>query len=451
MDKFNNHFLDCIVFGCITNADFLRQIRQHFPIEAFRSPVRKKVARLLFDYFDDYREAPGEHFYDLFDEFIETISGKNQELYIKYIGTIKDIDEVNEEYLLDKIFEAARHIRIEESVIAAAKLVKDKDYDQAQSVILDAFKDPQTSVFQYTDYFEHRDDIISRHSEEPFLMKTLIPSMDRIIGGIRRKEVVVWLGTPKAGKTYGLINMAHAALLQGLVVVFVSLELHRHRITGRMDQAIAFLSGSKEDTSEVMAYERGKWRKIRKRVKTIYDVEEVDRGRNILQKYGGKLIVASAPPNTKNYRDIELFLDELQIYQKIIPDVICVDYLRNMKATAPGQSRKEMIGGNCQGLVKIAAERNCVVHTAQQGNRKAMSSAVLKPDMIADDIDPIGYVDLVPAICQTDEEERRNEARIYLAIVREGAKGAQIKVKRDLARGQFWLEDWIYEWEEGKK
>jgi hypothetical protein len=68
--------------------------------------------------------------------------------------------------------------------------------------------------------------------------------------------------------------------------------------------------------------------------------------------------------------------------------------------------------------------------------------------MIADDIDPIGYVDLVIPICQTAEEEARNEARLYLAIVREGAAGAMIRVTRDLARGQFWLDDELVHREE---
>ena len=81
-----------------------------------------------------------------------------------------------------------------------------------------------------------------------------------------------------------------------------------------------------------------------------------------------------------------------------------------------------------------------------------MTSTLLRPHMIADDIDPIGYVDLVPAICQTEQEERKNKARIYLAIVREASQGAEIEITRDLGRGQFWLDAKLKkpEWEGGK-
>jgi hypothetical protein len=81
-----------------------------------------------------------------------------------------------------------------------------------------------------------------------------------------------------------------------------------------------------------------------------------------------------------------------------------------------------------------------------------MSSRILTPDMIADDIDPIGYVDIVPAICQTKEEEARDRARIYLPIIRESASGAMIEVVRDLSRGQFHLEDRLIktDWGKGK-
>ena len=79
-----------------------------------------------------------------------------------------------------------------------------------------------------------------------------------------------------------------------------------------------------------------------------------------------------------------------------------------------------------------------------------MSAKVLTPDMIADDVDPIGYADVIPTICQTESEEERNEARIYLAAIRESAKGAQIRVVRDLARGQFHLDSELVASEWGK-
>jgi hypothetical protein len=439
--EFGNRFLNLIIFGCITNTNFLKQIRQHFPIDLYKSSVRTNIAKILYNYVDEYKEAPGDHFYDLFYDYIESVSDKKKSLYIKFIEVLQEIDHINEQYVLDKIFEAIKHIRLEEAVLDAARHVKNKNYDDAHRVILNAMRDPKAKTFRYLDYFEDREDIIVRMSEEPFLMKTMIPSMDRIIGGIRRREVVIWLGTPKSGKTFGLISMAHAALMQGLTVVFISLELHRHRIAGRMDQTAGFLGGLKKQTQDVMVCEQGRWRKKRKKIKTIYNPGKVEETRGGLQRLGGKLIIASAPPNTKNYIDIEMFLDQLEAVEGVMSHVVIVDYLRNMKGTASTQNRKEKISENCQGLVKIGSERGVAVHSAQQGNRKGMSAKVLTPDMIADDIDPIGYVDVVPAICQTRDEEQRNKARIYLPIVRESASGAMIEVVRDLSRGQFHLED----------
>ena len=449
--EFGNRFLNMILYGCITDTSFLRQIRQHFPLELYKSSVRKNVAGLLYDYIDQYKEAPGDHFYDLFYDFIEEISSKKKSLYINFIEVLKEIDHINEQYMLDKIFKAVKHIRLEEAIIDAARHVKNKKYDKVQRVILEAMKDPTVKSFQYLDYFEDREDVVKRLSEEPFLMKTMIPSMDKILGGIRRREVVIWLGTPKSGKTFGLISMAHAALLQSLIVIFISLELYRDRISGRMDQTAGFLGGLKNVVQDVMVCEQGTWKKKRRKIKTIYDPSKVEKVRGGLQRLGGKLIIASAPPNTKNYIDIEMFLDELEVVEGIMPHVVIVDYLRNMRKTSSSQSRKEGISENCQGLVKIASERGLVLHSAQQGNRKGMSAKVLTPDMIADDIDPIGYVDVVPAICQTRQEEMNNKARIYLPIVRESASGAMIEVVRDLSRGQFHLSDRLVTTDWGKE
>jgi len=420
-------------------------------LDLYKSTIRTNIAKILYDYVDQYKEAPGDHFYDIFYDFIEDVSDKKKSLHIKFIEALQEIDSINEQYVLDKIFEAIKHIRFEEAILVSARHVKNKKYDDAKRVMLEAMKDPKAKTFQYLDYFRDREDVIVRMSEEPFLMKTLIPSMDRIIGGIRRREVVVWLGTPKSGKTFGLISMAHAALIQGLTVVFISLELHRYRIAGRMDQTAGFLGGLRKQAQEVMVCEQGKWKKKRKRIKTIYDPGSVESARGGLQRLGGKLIIASAPPNTKNYIDFEMFLDELEAVEGIVPHVLIGDYLRNMRGTSSTQSRKEKISENCQGLVKIASERALVLHSAMQGNRKGMSAKTLRPDMIADDIDPIGYVDMVPAICQTLKEEAQNKARIYLPIVRESASGAMIEVVRDLSRGQFHLSDKLVTQDWGKE
>jgi hypothetical protein len=448
--QFGNRFLNQIIFGGITNTQFLKQIRSQFPIELYKSSIRRNIAQILYDYVDEYKEAPGDHFYDLFYDFVDSVPEKKRDLYIRFIESLREIEDVNEQYILDRIFEAIRHIRLEEAILDAAKLVKNKRYEDAERIFLEAIKDPKAKSFQYLDYFNTRDDLIIRISEDPFFMKTLIPSMDKIIGGIRKGETVVWLGTPKAGKTFGLINMAHAALMQGLTVIFISLELHRHRISGRMDQTAGFLGGLKKSAQEIMICKKGKWIRKKKSIKTIYDLEEVERVRSGLRRLGGRLIIASAPPNTKNWRDCEMFLDELEVTEGIFPPyVLCIDYLRNMRAVMADQKRKERVSDNCQGIVKMATERQIVAFSAGQGNRKGMSAKILTPDMIADDVDTVGFVDILPTICQTKYEKSVGKARIYLPIVRESASGAVIEVVTDLSRGQFCLSDRILDMDWG--
>ncbi|GAG21100.1 unnamed protein product, partial [marine sediment metagenome] len=78
MADFGNRFLNMVIFGCITDTNFLRQIRQSFPLELYKSSVRQNVAKLLYNYIDQYKEAPGDHFHDLFYDYIETISDKKK-------------------------------------------------------------------------------------------------------------------------------------------------------------------------------------------------------------------------------------------------------------------------------------------------------------------------------------------------------------------------------------
>ena len=62
LEKFSNHFLNCIIAECIHNTEFLREIIQVVPIETYRSPVRQQIAQIIYDFFWQYKTAPKDHF-----------------------------------------------------------------------------------------------------------------------------------------------------------------------------------------------------------------------------------------------------------------------------------------------------------------------------------------------------------------------------------------------------
>jgi replicative DNA helicase len=272
-------------------------------------------------------------------------------------------------------------------------------------------------------------------------MVTQIPMLDEIIGGFQRKWLVTCLGATKAGKTWMLIELALAAVWQGLNVLFVSLEMGKSQIDERLDMSVGFMTSNPNGEAELLRKVGDDYIKVTEQTDTIYDIDKVIKARNRYSKIsGGNLEVVAFNRGRLNYRDIDRILDELEEKKGFYADVLVVDYLGIMKETVEGQNKKERISENSIGLKEIAGVRNMACISAMQGNRKAMSAKVFKSNLVADDIDTIFNSDLVMAICQTDMEEKEGKARVYIANYRHGKQHGSVGIYRDLSIGQFHID-----------
>jgi hypothetical protein len=119
--------------------------------------------------------------------------------------------------------------------------------------------------------------------------------------------------------------------------------------------------------------------------------------------------------------------------------MVIIDYLGEMGKTEKQQNKKQTIASNVAGIKMIGKEKNLMMITAEQGNRKAMRSDVFHSDLVADAIEPIWVGDLILAICQTEEEEKENLYRMFVAEYRHGEKHKIVTLVRDLAIGQIAL------------
>jgi replicative DNA helicase len=272
-----------------------------------------------------------------------------------------------------------------------------------------------------------------------YKFKTLIKPVDDMIGGMNPPWVVVILGATKGGKTKWLIELAIASQVQGLNCLFVSLEMNKEQIDNAFDQAIGFLGDKPGQKIETMDYKNGKWCKVKMEVPTIYDIDKVKKNRKKLQSHGGKLVISDKTGLKFNYHNLESLIDEVEQTHEIILDMVIIDYLGEMGKTEKQQNKKQTIASNVAGIKMIGKEKNLMMITAEQGNRKAMRSDVFHSDLVADAIEPIWVGDLILAICQTEEEEKENLYRMFVAEYRHGEKHKIVTLVRDLAIGQIAL------------
>lgn len=440
--EFNNHFLNQIIYHSIQDTEFVKAIRNVVPISTFKTKDRKHLIQIIYDFYDDYKEAPQENFFDIFKEYEDAISNDLYDRCMNLIGVLKDISGSNAKYILNKINDAMFHFQLEEASIEFAGLIKAKEYDKATGVILEAIKRPRQIEEPYYNYVSDRGFIGDRLKEDRYKMKTKIDGLDNLIGGLRNKWLITTLGATKAGKTWFLIDMAVAAMLQGLNVLFISLEMGKEQIDERLDMSVGFMTSSPKGEAEILRAMGDTYIKTLETIDTIYNVKKVIKNRERLKKIsGGNLEVVAFDRGRLNYHDINRILDELEEKKGFYTNILIVDYLGIMKETEAGQKKKDRISENCLGLKEIAATRNLISISAMQGNRRAMTAKVFHSYLVADDIDTIFNSDLVLAICQTDIEEKESRARIYIANYRHGKQHGSVGIYRDLSIGQFAVDE----------
>jgi replicative DNA helicase len=440
--EFNNHFLNQIIYHAIQDDEFIKAIRSVVPTTTFKTKDRKHLIQIIYDYYDDYKEAPKENFFDIFKEYEDSISNDLYDRCMNLIGVLKDITGSNGEYILTKINDAMYHFQLEEASIEFAGLIKAKKYDDATGIILEAIKRPRQIEEPYYNYLSDRGFISDRLREDRYKMKTRIEGLDKLIGGLRNKWLVTTLGATKAGKTWFLIEMAVSAIFQGLNVLFISLEMGKEQIDERLDMSVGFMTSSPKGEAEVLKSVGDTYIKTLETIDSIYNVQKVVKNRERLRKIsGGNLEVVAFDRGRLNCHDINRILDELEEKKGFYTNILIVDYLGIMKETETGQNKKDRISENSIGLKEIAATRNLISISAMQGNRRAMTAKIFHSYLVADDIDTIFNSDLVLAICQTDIEEKESKARIYIANYRHGKQHGSVGIYRDLSIGQFAVDE----------
>jgi replicative DNA helicase len=439
---FTNHFLDHIIINCIFHDDFLTKIRSAVELSVFKTKEKQFVMQFIYDYYDQHKESPKDHFYDLFEEREKLIPTKIKERAIELVGRLRHIENSNPKYILNKLHDALKHFRLEEASVEFAQMIANKKYDEARAIITKALREPDKVKQSCYDFLEDKEYIERRQQGKSYDVRTQLKCLDRLIGGMNFTWLVTFLGATKAGKTWWLMEMAIAAVLQGFNVIFISLEMTKDQIDDRFDQITGFLGTKPNEAVKTMELNHKEWVQVQAQPNTIYDLKAVKKARRNLGRNGGKLWNVDKSGGKFNALDLESTIDDAEQKSGLLFHVVIVDYLGEMGTPDKRiTKKKEIIAANCSLMKAGAKERNQLRITAMQGNRDAMRSATLRSDQMGDAIEPAQISDLILAICQTDAEEKNSIYRIITAEYRHGPKHLSVSLVKDLERGQIALDE----------
>lgn len=275
--------------------------------------------------------------------------------------------------------------------------VDEKDYGSIQSIIKDALNKgaPRDAGHEYQDNLELR---TRKSVRDP--ISTGWPPIDKILnGGWEKGTLTTFIAPTGAGKSMFLVNIACAAIEQGLNALYCTLEMADWKIGLRAD---SYFSGI--PINDISQNEE--------KVKSILD-----------DKLKGRLIIKEWPTKQATVQTIRSHLQKLEQTKNFKPDILLVDYADLLRGTKGYGEKRYELEGIYEELRALAQEFNVVLITADQTNRAGLNDEIVTLASIAESFAKATVCDLIVTVSRRMEDKQNNTGRLFVAKSRLGDDG----------------------------
>lgn len=437
----SQHLQTRMAYLSIFDDDFLSKIRLVLDPTIFTQPEAQTIIEACFSYWDLFKEAPKDHFLDTLDKHLVGASAERKTLLITYAKRIRLMKKPNPRYVLKRLSDFIRASELGQAAIKFAQHVSRGQFVEAENLMREAMRSGIRDENVGLDYLVDYQRLKTRGLADDLLMKTGVASLDKIIGGYKRSQLVCFLGGPKGKKSWGMMYLARTALLFGLNVLHITHEMTEKETEQRYDQIFgSMVASSKPKAVTFCIYDsKSKKFKTHKELRpTVYDTKEVQRVRKRVRRFGGRLIVKKYPMGTCTMAEIRRYIDYLEDFEDFRPDVVINDYADIMKG-GKNEELRNQINALYIAHKGLADEKDILVVTASQAKREAIRRAVITMKDFAEDIRKAANVDLALAICQTEPQMLQQQALLYIVANRSGPQERFCRIGMQLEAGQFCL------------
>lgn len=333
--------------------------------------------------------------------------------YATKVCAIKGITAHQEQFVHDKIASFILHRSMHSALMQSAEKWSDGDYTGIVKTIQTAFDD--ASRMNVQDLGVEYAKVKTRINKYKTTTKNVvrcpvgIPLIDSIIrGGLEPGTLSIIMAPTGKGKTMLMVHLGVQALLVGLSVVHITLEISDIITAQRYDARLTSIP-----INDIAMNPEGF------RGKLVAAAKRVRNGSLFIKKWGAS--------EATTY-DIRGYLNVLKQVKGVVPNLLLVDYadlLRASTQTKPDQKRFDLALITRE-LRQIADDYNCAVVTASQTGRSSFSSKVLQLSDVWECLEKVQVADVVLGVCQTDNERRRNLMRMAVLKNRLGGHEGRI-------------------------
>ena len=387
-----------IISSLFFNEDYTRKVLPFVKEEYFGNRVEQLLYGEIFKFVEKYNNLPTK------DAMLIEL-GQRKDINEEELNHLKDYvnqienTEPDVKWLTETTEKFCKDRAVHNAVLSGIKILDGKDKKQTAEAIPHILSDALAVSFDKSvghDYIEDADDRFKWYHTKEKRYQFDLDYMNRITkGGVPSKTLNIALAGTGVGKSLFMCHLASSYLLQGLNVLYITLEMAEERIAERIDANL--LDVTMEDLHDMpkQLYE-GKITKLR-------------------EKTQGQLVIKEYPTASAHSGHFKSLMNELALKKSFRPDVIFIDYL-NICASS------RFKGGNissyfyvkaiAEELRGLAVEFNVPIFSATQTTRTGYVSTDIGLEDTSESFGLPATADFMFALISNEELEALGQMKV---------------------------------------
>ena len=389
-----------ILSGLLYNEDYTRKVVPFLKTEYFDDLTDRHVFESIRDFLDEYNALPTKDAIRIGADSSRNLSEEQFKTVVETVNELSYDEKTDVDWLVDQTEKFCQDKAVFNAVRQSIGILDGNDKDKDKGSIPELLSEALGVSFDTNighDFLENTEERYKfYHTKEdkvPFDLE-LLNKVTK--GGLSRKSLSVALAGTGVGKTLFMTHCAAANLMQGLNVLYITMEMAEERIAERIDANL--LDVTLDDLKEMP--------------KDVYD-KKIGR---VQGKTTGKLIVKEYPTASAGSAHFRHLVNELRLKKNFHPDIIYIDYLNicmssriRMGANVNSYTVVKAIAEELRGL---AVECNVPIMTATQTTRSGYSSSDIGLEDTSESFGLPATADLMIGLISTEELEMLGQLMI---------------------------------------
>ena len=331
--------------------------------------------------------------------------GNRKDLNDEEVRSVKDLlevlnpEDVDQNWLVDTTEKFCKDRAVHNAVLEGIKILDKKDKERSPEAIPSILADALAVSFDNHighDYLNDSDERYKWYHTKEKKFQFDLSYFNKITkGGVPSKTLNIALAGTGVGKSLFMCHVASSYLLQGLNVLYITLEMAEERIAERIDANL--LDVTMEDLHDMP--------------KQLYD----GKIKKLREKTQGQLIVKEYPTASAHAGHFKSLINELALKKSFRPDVIFIDYLNicaSSRFKGGNISSYFYIKAIAEELRGLAVEHNVPIFSATQTTRTGFVSTDIGLEDTSESFGLPATADFMFALMSNEELEQLGQMKV---------------------------------------